>query len=553
MEPAEPRATTELWRALAQRYEALEDTTIAELFTADAKRGHTMCAEAAGLRLDYSKNRVDEAALAELFELAHSVDLPAAIEAMFAGEKINTTENRAVLHVALRDQSGNAIFVDGEDACALAQAERERTLAFAEDVIQGEHRGYTGELIDTVVNIGIGGSDLGPRMATLALEPYWLKGRRCHFVSNVDGQELQDVLERIDHKKTLFLIASKTFTTQETMTNAHSARRWFLAQGAAEEAIQQHFAALSTNQDAVAAFGIGREQTFGFWDWVGGRYSLWSAIGLPIALQVGSEAFKAMLAGAYAMDQHFKTAPLRQNLPVLLALMGIWNRNLEKIGSHAVLPYDQRLALLPAYLQQADMESNGKSCRKDGSAVTQATAPVLFGEPGTNGQHAFYQMLHQGTDPVSCDFIAAATVHKELGDHHLKLLANFLAQPRALMQGRNEDDVLQELAASGVESEKAALLAKHRTFPGSRPSNAILMHRLEPRTLGALIALYEHKIFTQGVIWGINSFDQWGVELGKVMASSLLPLLTGTDDVDTELDSSTAELLRWIQTARADS
>ncbi|MEO0438694.1 MAG: glucose-6-phosphate isomerase [Pseudomonadota bacterium] len=547
------RSTEAVWRDLAQRHEQLGDTSIGDMFATDPKRGQKMSAEAAGLRLDYSKNRVEEASLDDLFELALSVDLPDAIEAMFSGAKINTTENRAVLHVALRDQSGNAIYVDGEDACALAQAERDRTLTFAEDVIRGTHRGYTGKLIDTVVNIGIGGSDLGPRMATLALESCWLSGRRSYFVANVDGQELQDVLERIDHEKTLFLIASKTFTTQETMTNAHSARRWFLAQGAKEEAIASHFAALSTNLAAVAEFGIGKEQTFGFWDWVGGRYSLWSAIGLPVALQVGTEAFKSLLAGAYAMDQHFRSASLRQNLPVLLALMGVWNRNIEKIGSHAVLPYDQRLALLPAYLQQADMESNGKSCRKDGTAVTEATAPVLFGEPGTNGQHAFYQMLHQGTDRVSCDFIAAATVQKELGDHHEKLLANFLAQPRALMQGRSEAEVLEELATSGMDAEQAALLAKHRTFPGNRPSNSILMLRLEPNTLGALIALYEHKIFTQGVIWGINSFDQWGVELGKAMANSLLPLLKGDDAIDPDLDSSTAEMLRWIQTARADS
>ncbi|MEM8489654.1 MAG: glucose-6-phosphate isomerase [Pseudomonadota bacterium] len=558
------KTASETLQPLQTHRARLGDTTIAQLFDKDTERGRRMVLEAAGLRLDYSKNRVDELAIEALLEAAREAGVAQAREAMFAGQHINNTENRAVLHVALRDRSERKILVDGQDAVALARDELDRALEFTESVVGGEHKGYSGESIDTVVNIGIGGSDLGPRMATAALKSFWLPGRQAHFVSNVDGQDLQDVLAKVDPARTLFLIASKTFTTQETMTNARSARTWFLAQGAPESAIGHHFVALSTNLNAVAEFGIAPERTFGFWDWVGGRYSLWSVIGLPIALQVGRDSFYELLAGAQAMDEHFRTKPLEQNMPLLLALMGVWNRNIEEISSHAVLPYDQRLALLPSYLQQADMESNGKSVDRSGRAVGVGTSPVLFGEPGTNGQHAFYQMLHQGTDRVACDFIAAAQVGVELGDHHLKLLANFLAQPRALMRGKSFDEARRELVSGGYSEAQRDALAAHRSFPGNRPSNAILMQRLTPSTLGALLALYEHKIFCQGVIWGINSFDQWGVELGKTMANMLLPMLSegdkhavgreeGGDKGENALliDSSTQNMLQWIRKTRS--
>lgn len=538
------------WDLLHDEYERSIDESIVDLFGSDPERAGAFSLEAAGLFLDYSKNRVSRAVLAHLLTLADDCQLPARIQGMFSGERINRTEDRAVLHSALRDRSGRQVWIDGEDACDIARKERERMLSFVDAIHRGERLGATGKPLTTVVNIGIGGSDLGPMMVVEALKPYGIKDRRCFFVSNVDGQHLADTLVHLDPETTLFVVASKTFTTQETMTNAKSALAWFLAKMGSEEAVGAHFVALSTSVAAVQDFGIPLENTFGFWDWVGGRYSLWSSIGLSIALQVGSANFLGLLDGAFAMDEHFRHAELAMNMPVLLALVGIWNRNFEDISAHAVLPYDQHLHRLPAYLQQADMESNGKSVRLDGQWSALKTGPVIFGEAGTNGQHAFYQLLHQGTDLVSCDFIGAVNSQAELGDHHPKLLANLLAQSRALMCGKTRASVEAELRAQGLDDDAIDSLAPHKVFDGNRPSNTLLMDRLTPQTLGALVALYEHKIFVQGVIWGINSFDQWGVELGKQLASEILPRLHGSPSGAT-LDSSTEQLLQWIQARRS--
>lgn len=540
-----------VWDALRDEQARLGDVAILELFEQDTQRAEDFSLEAAGLYLDYSKNHISRAALKQLLELAEHCDLPAKIAGLLNGERINRTEDRAVLHTALRDRSGRRVMIDGGDACALAKRERDRMLAFADEIHSGRRLGATGKPLSTVVNIGIGGSDLGPVMVVEALRPYWIAGRRSFFVSNVDGQHLVDTLAQLDAETTLFIVASKTFTTQETMTNARSALDWFLANGGSEEGVRDHFVALSTNAPAVQAFGIAPQCTFGFWDWVGGRYSLWSSIGLSIALAVGREGFLGLLDGAFAMDEHFREANMRENMPVLLALVGIWNRNLEDIAAHAVLPYDQHLYRLPAYMQQADMESNGKSVCLNGEWSALNTGPVIFGEAGTNGQHAFYQLIHQGTDKVSCDFIGAVNSQSELGDHHPKLLANLLAQPRALMCGKSLEEVKAELLAQGMDAAAADALAPHKVFDGDRPSNTLLMDRLTPQTLGALIALYEHKIFVQGVIWGINSFDQWGVELGKQLASEILHRISSPADSGTaELDPSTEQLLNWIRVRR---
>ena len=492
----------------------------------------------------------------DLIALAVEADLEGAKKRMFTGDKVNVTEDRAVLHVALRDFAARHYHVDGEDVSAPIAHEREKMNAFVADIHSGARKGYSGQTLDTVVNLGIGGSDLGPQMAVMALAPYWVEGRRSFFVSNVDGHHLASVLKELDPARTLFVIASKTFTTQETMTNAASARAWFLENGGSEGDIAKHFIALSTNQQAVADFGIDTDNMFRFWDWVGGRYSMWSVIGMSIALQVGADNFEKMLRGAHAMDEHFRTAPLRENMPALFALVGVWNRNFQNIPAHAVLPYDQRLLRFAAYLQQADMESNGKRVALDGSALPYETGPVIFGEPGTNGQHAFYQLLHQGSDIVSSDFIAAAISDDPLSDHHEKLLANFLAQPEALMIGKTRDEAVSEMVAAGAPAARAESLAAHRTFPGDRPSNAILTERLTPEAFGALVALYEHKIFCQGIIWGINSFDQWGVELGKVLAKKILPdiarLGEEKDPIDSH-DGSTNGLMNWINRARGEA
>ncbi len=546
-------SSTPQWKALEADAAGLAQVPMRALFDSDPDRFARYSIEAAGLFLDYAKNKLTDQVVDHLLALAAAADVEERRAAMFAGEAINVTEGRAVLHVALRAAATDAYSTAGEDASALVQAELKKMKGFCDRVHQGAFKGYSGKALDTVVNIGIGGSDLGPQMAAAALQPFWIDGRRTFFISNVDGQHLAAALDAVDPERTLFVIASKTFTTQETMTNAKSARAWFFENGGGEDDIAKHFVALSTNAEAVAAFGIDRENMFQFWDWVGGRYSLWSAIGLSIALQVGFDNFTKLLAGAQRMDQHFKTTPMAQNMPVMLALVGVWNRNFIGISAHAILPYDQHLARLPAYLQQADMESNGKRVSADGSVVAHATGPVLFGEPGTNGQHAFYQLLHQGADIVSADFIAPAISQRELGDHHEKLLSNFLAQTEALMRGKTEAEVRDELRGEGKSDAEIDALSPHKIFPGDRPTNSILMERLEPETLGSLIALYEHKIFVEGVIWGINSFDQWGVELGKVLARNILPEIAGAGEEKpsaTAHDASTNGLINRINAIR---
>ena len=536
------------WAVLKGDADALSRTSMRALFDSDPGRFETFSLSAAGLFLDYSKNKITHETLEHLLALARERGVAARRDAMFAGEPINETEGRPVLHVALRAGRDGGFQAGGEPVSGQIADELARMQTFCDKVHAGSFKGHTGKALTHVVNIGIGGSDLGPLMAVEALRPFWIKGRRSFFVSNVDGQHLSDTLDGLDPETTLFIIASKTFTTQETLTNAHSARAWFLKSGASERDIAKHFVALSTNSDAVKAFGIDSANMFRFWDWVGGRYSLWSAIGLSIALQVGFENFEKLLSGARAMDVHFQTAPFVENMPVLLALVGVWNRNFQDIGAHAVLPYDQHLHRLPAYLQQADMESNGKRVGRDGAAVHSVTGPVIFGEPGTNGQHAFYQLLHQGSDIISADFIAAAMSASELGDHHEKLLANFLAQPEALMRGKNEAEARAALKDQGLSQAEIDALAPHKVFPGDRPTNSIVMEQLTPKTLGALIALYEHKIFVQGVVWGINSFDQWGVELGKVLAQAILPELSG--GAAGSHDASTEGLIAWVRKAR---
>ncbi|PQA88759.1 glucose-6-phosphate isomerase [Hyphococcus luteus] len=542
------------WQALEADAAALKDVSMRSLFEKDPGRFARYSIEAAGLFLDYSKNKITEDVADHLIALAMAADLEGARERMLTGEAINTTEERAVLHPALRDFSQRDYHVGGENVSRKVRAELAKMKSFADGVHGGERKGYTGKPLTTVVNIGIGGSDLGPFMATEALRPYWIEGRKAHFVSNVDGQHIADTLAAVDPETTLFIVASKTFTTQETMTNAETAKQWFLSHGASEDDIAKHFIALSTNAYAVKAFGVAEENMFEFWDWVGGRYSLWSAIGMSIALQVGFANFEKLLHGAHAMDEHFRSAPLRENMPVMLALAGVWNRNFLGIGSHAVLPYDQHLHRLPAYLQQADMESNGKRVTKDGEAVQCETGPVIFGEPGTNGQHAFYQLLHQGTDLVSADFIAPAVSQEETGDHHEKLLSNFLAQTEALMRGKTEKEARAELKEEGYAPPDIDRLAPHKVFPGGRPTNSILMEKLTPETLGALIALYEHKIFCQGALWGINSFDQWGVELGKALAKTILPELAKAGEEKPEAeghDASTNGLIDRVNAVRA--
>ena len=487
-----------------------------------------------------------------LFDLARAARLEDWRARMFAGDRINVTENRAVLHVALRNRSNRPIVVDGRDVMADVNAVLAKMREFSEQVRSGAWRGYTGAAVTDVVNIGIGGSDLGPCMVCEALKPYQRPDLRPHFVSNVDGAQLHDTLAPLEPAHTLFVVASKTFTTQETMTNAASARAWLVERLGDEAAVAKHFVAVSTNAQAVATFGIRTENMFEFWDWVGGRYSLWSAIGLPIALAVGFARFEELLAGAHAMDEHFRTTPLERNMPVIMALLGIWYRDFLGACSHAVLPYSQHLHRLPAYLQQADMESNGKSVRRDGARVDYATGPIVWGEPGTNGQHAFYQLLHQGTELVPADFLAAAESLTPLGDHHDKLLANFFAQTEALAFGKTADQVRAELESEGLSGAALEALVPHKVFEGNRPTNSILFRRLDPATLGKLIALYEHKIFTQGVLWNINSFDQWGVELGKQLAKVILPQLADPDPVASH-DSSTNGLINHMKALRAAS
>ena len=537
------------WQALVEHQREIAQLHMRNLFAADPARFERFSLRFGDIFFDYSKNRVTERTMALLLDLARQSDLGQRIEAMFNGDKINTTEGRAVLHTALRNRSNTAVYVDGQDVMPEVNRVLGKMREFSSAVRSGEWKGYTVKAITDIVNIGIGGSDLGPKMVCEALKPYARPDLRVHFVSNVDSSDLVETLKLVNPETVLFLVASKTFTTQETMTNAHSARDWFLNTARDDAAVAKHFVAMSTNTEAVSKFGIDPRNMFEFWDWVGGRYSLWSAIGLSIVLYVGMEQFEELLAGAHQVDQHFRSTPFEQNIPVIMALLGIWYNNFFGAQSQAILPYDQYLAYFPAYFQQGDMESNGKSVTRQGKWVDFSTGPVIWGQPGTNGQHAFYQLIHQGTQLIPCDFLAAANSHNPLGDHQAILVSNFLAQTEALMKGKTPEEARVELEAAGYSGEQLEELIPAKTFPGNRPTNSFLYPKLTPRVLGALIALYEHKIFTQGVIWGINSFDQMGVELGKQLAKKILPELAGTEAVSNH-DSSTNGLIRVYKAQR---
>jgi glucose-6-phosphate isomerase len=539
------------WQALQEHYRDVAGLHMRELFAADPQRFERFSLHWEEFLLDYSKNRITGRTLELLFELARQADVEGGIRRMFAGEKINTTEGRAVLHVALRNRSDRPIMVDGADVMPAVNRVLQQMDDLVERVRSGRWLGCSGLPITDIVNIGIGGSDLGPYMVCEALRPYARPDLRVHFVSNVDASHLAEVLKQVAPATTLFLIASKTFTTQETMTNARSARQWFLERAGRDADIAKHFVAISTNAEKVREFGIAAENMFEFWDWVGGRYSLWSAIGLSIALYVGMERFRELLAGAHRLDEHFRTTPIEHNLPVILALLGIWYVDFFGAESHAILPYDQYLHRFPAYLQQADMESNGKRVTHDGATVDYATGPILWGEPGTNGQHAFYQLIHQGTRLIPADFIAPARSHNPVGEHHAILLSNFFAQSEALMLGKTAAEVRQEMQRAGAGEAEIERLLPHRVFPGNRPTNSILCRQLTPGALGALIALYEHKIFVQGLLWEVNSFDQWGVELGKQLAQAILPELAGPEAVGRH-DASTNGLINAFKALRSD-
>ena len=540
------------WQALQRHQRAMADVHMRDLFARDPRRFERFSLRLGDILLDYSKNRITEETMTLLLDLARQAGLSGKIEAMFSGQKYNTTEKRAVLHVALRNRSNRPIGVDGEDVMPEVNRVLAHMRAFRDAVRSGRWTGYTGQLITDVVNIGIGGSDLGPKMVCEALKPYGKPGLRVHFVSNVDSTDLVETLKLVNPATVLFLVASKTFTTQETMTNAQSARAWFLDTAKDEAAIAKHFAAMSTNTDAVAKFGIDPQNMFEFWDWVGGRYSLRSAIGLSIALYVGMDNFEALLSGAHMVDEHFQTTPFEKNLPVILGVLGIWYNNFFDAQSHAILPYDQYLMYFPSYFQQGDMESNGKRVTREGQLVDYTTGPIIWGQPGTNGQHAFYQLIHQGTKLVPCDFLAAAHSQNPLGEHQAILLSNYLAQTEALMKGKTPDEVRAELAAQGMSADDVEELVPHKTFPGNRPTNSFLYPKLTPAVLGALIALYEHKIFTQGAIWDINSFDQWGVELGKQLAKVILPELKSDTPVQSH-DASTNGLINAVKQMKAAS
>jgi glucose-6-phosphate isomerase len=536
------------WQALVRHYETVRPLSMRDLFVADSERFKRFSLRLDDLLLDFSKNRITGETLDLLVKLAGEAGVEERRNAMFEGARINSTENRPVLHIALRNRSARPIFVDGKDVMPDVRRVLDQMRVFSDAVRNGDWRGASGQQITDVVNIGIGGSDLGPVMVTEALKPFAQEGLNSHFVSNVDASHIYQVLKHCRPETTLFIIASKTFTTQETLANAQTARAWTVA-ALGEDAVERHFVALSTNREAVAAFGINTANMFVFWDWVGGRYSLWSAIGLSIAISVGFERFEELLSGAFDMDEHFRTTPLASNMPVILGLLGVWYIDFFGAVTHAVLPYDQYLHRFAAYLQQADMESNGKSVTRDGAPVDYQTGPVLFGEAGTNGQHAFYQLIHQGTRLVPADFLAAARSQNPIGEHQTLLLSNFFAQTEALMTGKSADVVRKELTKQGLSGEALEAAIPHRVFSGNRPSNSLLYAELNPRTLGRLIALYEHKIFVQGAIWQINSFDQWGVELGKQLAKVILPELDGSVPV-TGHDSSTNGLISHYKALR---
>ena len=538
--------TLSSWKNLQIHFNTIEHTQMRDMFKKDEKRFEKFSLEFNNILVDYSKNRITEETLSLLQSLAKERNLKEAVEAMFTGKKINNTENRAVLHTALRNRSNNPVLVDGEDVMPGINAVLEKMKGFCEKVRSGAWKGYTGKAVTDIVNIGIGGSDLGPYMVTEALKPYAQKGLNIHFVSNVDGTHIAETLKKINAETTLFIVASKTFTTQETLTNAESAKRWFLESAKDEAAVAKHFVALSTNAKAVSAFGIDTNNMFEFWDWVGGRYSLCSAIGLPIAVYIGFDNFEKMLQGAHDMDVHFRNADFDKNIPVILALLGVWYNNFFGADSHAILPYDQYMHRFAAYFQQGDMESNGKGVTKAGETIDYSTGPIIWGEPGTNGQHAFYQLIHQGTKLIPCDFLAPVQTQNPIGDHHEKLLANFFAQTEALMKGKTAIEAQSELIAAKLPDAEIEQLTPHKVFSGNRPTNSIFFKKLTPATLGSLLAMYEHKIYVQSVIWDVNAFDQWGVELGKQLANKILPELKSADKI-TSHDASTNGLIEFYK------
>lgn len=540
--------STAAWKALEEHYAEMKNVHMNELFSANAKRAEDFSLTFNDIFVDFSKNIINDKTFQLLVDLAKETGVAEGIKSMFAGDHINQTEDRAVYHVALRNQSNEPMKVDGEDVMVEVNHVLRQMKEFTNKVVSGEWKGYSGKEITDIVNIGIGGSDLGPYMVTEALKPY-KTNIDIHFVSNVDGTHISETLKGLNPETTMFIIASKTFTTQETMTNANSARQWFLDTAKNETHIMMHFVALSTNEEKVREFGIAPENMFRFWDWVGGRYSLWSAIGLSIACSIGYENYEELLKGAHAMDNHFKTAEFDENLPVILAVLGIWYNNFFGAESHALLPYDQYMHRFAAYFQQGDMESNGKNVDRAGNTLDYQTGPIIWGEPGTNGQHAFYQLIHQGTKLIPADFIAPAVSQNPIGDHHPKLLSNFFAQTEALMTGKAEDVVVAEFEAAGKSAEEIEKLKAFKVFEGNRPTNSVLFKKLTPFTLGSLIAMYEHKIFVQGVVWNIFSFDQWGVELGKQLANKILPELSGNEDV-TSHDSSTNQLINKYKEMR---
>ncbi|MDA3791272.1 MAG: glucose-6-phosphate isomerase [Desulfobacula sp.] len=533
---------TKAWQDLTEHYSKFKNIHMKDLFQEDPERFDKFSIRFNNILVDYSKNRIDEQTLGLLLGLAKEINLKDAINKMFSGDYINETENRAVLHTALRNRDNNSVFVDDKDIMPDINAVLEKMKDFSSKIISGQWKGYTNKKVADIVNIGIGGSDLGPVMVTQCLKPYAKQGLSVHFVSNIDGTHISETLKNLDPETTLFMIASKTFTTQETMTNAFTAREWFLESAKDKLHVAKHFIALSTNRQGVKEFGIDTHNMFEFWDWVGGRYSLWSAIGLSIACYIGFENFEDMLKGAFEMDQHFKEAEFNQNIPVILGLFGIWYNNFFNAQTESILPYDQYMHRFAAYFQQGNMESNGKTCDRNGKNVKYQTGPVIWGEPGTNGQHAFYQLIHQGTKLIPADFLAPAISHNPVGDHHDILLSNFFAQTEALLNGKSKKEVIDELKAAGKSDDEIQALTPHKVFSGNRPSNSILFKKLTPHVLGSLIAMYEHKIFVQGVIWNIFSFDQWGVELGKQLAKKILPQLKDGNKISSH-DSSTNGLI----------
>lgn len=549
MLPKTNPTTTKSWQSLQAHFSEMKNVRMKELFKKDTDRFKKYSLSIEDIVFDFSKNRITDKTLELLFQLADECKVKDAVAAMFNGDIINETEHRSVLHTALRNFSGNPVYSEGNDVMPEVKKALKKMKSFCDAIHSGKLRGYTGKKIKYIVNIGIGGSDLGPQMVTAALKPYWIDGILAHFVSNVDGTHIVETLKQVKPERTLFLIASKTFTTQETMTNAHTARDWFLKKAKNEKHIASHFVALSTNEKEVVKFGINKKNMFEFWDWVGGRYSLWSSIGLSIALTIGYKNFELLLKGAYSTDNHFSNTPVEKNIPVLMALIGLWYGNFFGAQSEAILPYDQYMYRFAAYFQQGNMESNGKSVDRNGIPVRYSTGPVIWGEPGTNGQHAFYQLIHQGTPIIPCDFIAPAQSHNPIGDHHQKLLSNFFAQTEALMNGKTEEEATKEMEKSGLTREAISKLLPYKVFSGNKPTNSFLVKKVTPYNLGMLIALYEHKIFVQGVIWNIFSFDQWGVELGKQLANKILPELENDNPVNSH-DSSTNGLINLFKEMR---